>query len=167
MSKEKTEEQIKKSKERALFWTKFSVWALFACIIPVGFIGWRYELFKKVGELQLSGWGLVALLIIAVFLFVIIKYVKAGFVEWSMTKQIINGVCKVVFPLGTLLALCISLRNSLDIFIQALSCVLMSEVVAIPLNPFPKWVWDKSKGRFENAVDFVAEKFYNKDKKGE
>ena len=154
--------------EKKIFIVRAILWSMFACFIPVTFIGWRYDLFKKVGSLQLSGWGLIAIVIIFVFLYVVVKYVRAGFVEWSMLKQIINGVVKVVIPLGALLAICIGLRNSLDVFIQALSYVLISEVIAIPINPFPEWVWKKSQGRFESAVDFVAEKLYNRSKdKGE
>ena len=165
---EKTPEQIEKEKELKIFWARVILWSIFSCIVPVCFIGWRYDLFQKVGSLQLSGWGLIAIIIIFVFLYVVVKYIRAGFVEWSMTKQTINGVVKVVIPLGALLAICIGIRNSLDIFIQALSCTLMSEVIAIPINPFPEWVWKKSQGRFEGAVDFVAEKLYNRSKdKGE
>ena len=145
------------------------LWALFSCAIPVAFIGWRYSLFNKVSSLSLSGWGLIAVVIIFAFLIVVVKYVKAGFVEWSMTKQIITGIMKVIVPLGTILAVCISIRSNIDMFIQALSCTILCEVIAIPINPFPKWVYEKSKGRFESTVDFIATKFYEKDKekKGE
>lgn len=165
---DKTPEQIEKEKELKIFLARAILWSLFSCVVPVCFIGWRYDLFKKVGSLQLSGWGLIAIVIIFVFLYVVVKYVMAGFTEWSMTKQIINGVVKVVIPLGALLAICIGIRNSLDIFIQALSLTLMSEVIAIPINPFPEWVCKKTQGRFESAVDFVADKLHNRSKdKGE
>ena len=156
------EEEKNKNNEKKIFVIRIILWAIFACVIPVAFIGWRYDLFTKVGGLQLSGWGIIAIIITFVFLYAIVKYIRAGFVEWSMIKQIINGILRIVLPLGMLLMICISLRNSLDIFIQALSCVLISEVIAIPINPFPEWVWKKSQGRFENTVDFVANKFYNK-----
>lgn len=158
-----------KNNEKTNFVVRIILWALFSCVIPVVFIGWRYNLFSKVGGLQLSGWGLIAIVIIFVFLYVVVKYIRAGFIEWSMTKQIINGICRVVIPLGALLLICISLKNNLDIFIQALSCVLVSEIIAIPLNPFPKWVWEKSQGRFENTIDFIANRFYDvkKDKEKE
>ena len=167
--KEKTPEQLEKEKELKIFWVRAILWALFSCAIPVAFIGWRYDLFRKVGSLQLSGLGLIAIVIIFAFIYVVVKYIRAGFVEWTMTKQIISGVIKVILPLGALLAICIALRNSLDVFIQALSCVLISEVIALPINPFPEWVWKKSQGRFESAVDFVADKLYNRSKenKGE
>ena len=149
--------------EKKIFIIRVILWTLFSCVIPVGFIGWRYKLFDKVGKLQLSGWGLIAIIILLVFLYVLIKYIRAGFVEWSMIKQIIDGVAKIIFPLSALLMICIGLRSSVDIFIQALSCVLLSEVIAIPINPFPEWIWKKTKGRFENMVDFVASKFNNKE----
>lgn len=165
---ENTEEEQKK-KEQRIFAVRVILWSLFSCIFPVCLIGWRYELFNKVGAIQLSGWGLIAVILIVVFLFVVIKYLRAGFVEWSMTKQIISGVVKIILPLVALLSICVSIKNSLDIFIQSLSGVLILEVFAIPLNPFPEWVWKKSQGRFESAVDFVADKLYNrnKDNKGE
>ena len=151
-------------KEKTKFVIRVILWGTFACIIPVCFIGWRYDLFKKAGTIQLSGWGIIAVIIAFTFLYAVVKYIRAGFVEWTLTKQVINGVVKVVLPLGILLALCVSLRNNIEIFIQAVCCTLLSEAIAIPINPFPEWVWNKTKGRFDNAVDFIADKLYNKNK---
>lgn len=168
IKREKTEEELQKEKEKRIFAIRIALWTLFSCVIPVCFIGWRYDLFRKAGSLQLSGWGLIGVIIVFVFVYVVVKYIRAGFVEWSMVKQIINGVVKVLLPLGAILAIAVSIRNNLDAFIQALSCVLVCEVIAIPINPFPEWVWKKSQGRFESAVDFVADKLYNRNKdKGE
>ena len=167
VKKEKTEEELQKEKETRIFVIRAIIWALFSCVIPVAFIGWRYDLFKKAGSLQLSGWGLMAIVIVFVFLYVVVKYVRAGLSEWSMAKQIVNGVVKVVLPIGSILAVAIAVRNNLDVFTQALSCVLISEVIAIPVNPFPEWVYKKTKGRFESMVDFVADRFYNKNEERE
>ena len=162
--REKTEEELQKEKEQKVFVARVIIWSLFSCVIPVLFIGFRYDLFRKASALQLSGWGLIAVIIIFVFLYVLIKYIRAGFTEWSMLRQIVDGVVKVVLPLGAILAIAISVKNNLDIFIQALSCVMICEVIALPINPFPEWVWKKSQGRFESAVDFIADRFYNKSK---
>lgn len=161
------EEKKMTSDEKKKFAARAIAWSLFACVCPVAFIGWRYDLFKKAGSLQLSGWGMIAVIIIAVFLIAVAKYVKAGFNEWSMTKQILEGVLKVVLPLGALLAVCVSIRNNIDYFIQALGCTLLCEVIAIPLNPFPEWVYNKTKGRFESAVDYVSDKLYSRSEKKE
>lgn len=162
VKKEKTEEQLQKEKETRIFVIRVILWSLFSCVAPVLFIGFRYDLFRKASSLQLSGWGIIAVIIIVVFLYVVTKYIRAGFGQWSFVKQIIDGVIKVVLPLATVLAIAVSIRNNLDAFIQSLSCVLVCEVIAIPVNPFPEWVYKKSKGRFEGMVDFVADRFYNK-----
>ena len=134
------------------------LWAIFSCGLPVAFIGWRYDLFRKAGQLQLSGWGLIAVIIIFIFVLVLVKYIKSGFVEWSMTKQVLTGIVKVLIPLGAILAVCVSIRSNIDYFIQALGCTLICETIALPINPFPEWVYNKSKGRFESMVDFMAGK---------
>lgn len=164
MKKEMTEEEQKKIKERRIFIARIIAWILLSCVTPVVFIGWRYKLFDKAGSLQLSGWGLIAIIIICVFLYTMVKYIRAGFTEWSMIRQIVDGIVKVILPLAALLAVVIGIRNSLETFIQALSCVLICEVISVPLNPFPEWVWKKSKGRFESTVDYIADRFNQKEK---
>ena len=138
-------------------------WALLAAAVPVGFIGWRYDLFRKAGELQLSGWGFIGVIIIFVFLHTLARYIKAGFVEWSMAKQILNGIVKVLIPLGALLAVCMSIRANIDYFVQALSMTMLCEAAAIPVNPFPEWVYKKSQGRFESMMDLFADKMKQKE----
>lgn len=149
-------------KEKGVFITRIILWCLFAGILPVLFIGWRYDLFKKVGTLQLSGWGLIGVVILFIFLRALVKYVKAGFTEWCMLKQILNGVIKVLLPIGALLGLCVGIRANLDYFIQALGLVLICETIAIPINPFPEWVYNKTKGKFESMIDLFAAKLKDK-----
>lgn len=151
--------------EKVIFWTRFSLWVIFSVIIPVGFIGWRYELFRKVGSLSLSGWGLFAIVIIFAFIITLAKYIKAGFSEWSMVGQIITGIIKIMLPLGAILFICMGIRNNIDYFIQALCCILMCEAVAIPVNPMPEWVYKKSKGKYENIIDYYISKTKGEDNK--
>ena len=161
--KELTPEQ----KEKRIFIIRAIVWGILACGLPVAFIAWRYDLFRKAGDVQLSGLGIIGIIIIIAFVYVLAKYIKAGMFEWSMTKQIISGVIKVLLPLGGLLGLLMGIRSSLDYFIQALSCVILCEAMAIPVNPFPKWVYEKTKGRFESMVDMFADKLNGKKDKEE
>ena len=157
-----------KKNEKKTFIAKTILWSVFSWLIPVCFIGWRFDIFSKASRFSLSGWGLIAVVITFAVVLSVIKYIKAGFTEWSMVKQIISGIVKIIIPLGTLLAVCIAIKSNIEVFSQAMGVVLFSEAVAIPLNPFPKWVWEKSKGRFESAVDYFADRLYNnKDKKGE
>lgn len=150
------------SQEKKKFVARAVAWAVFACGLPVAFIGWRYDLFRSAGELQFSGWGMIAIVIVLVFLIVVVKYVKALFTEWSMTKQIISGVLKIILPLGALLALCVGIRSNLDYFIQALSCVIICEAMAIPMNPFPELIYKKTEGRYDSMTDYAAAKIGEK-----
>lgn len=146
------------TKEKKVFILRIVLWSLFAGVIPVIFIGWRYDLFKKASNFKLSGWGLIAIIFIFAFLKVLVGYIRAGIKEYSMLKQVLNGIFKVLIPLGVLLLLCVGIRSNIEQFIQALSCAIICETIAIPLNPFPKWVYEKSKGRFENLLDYIVEK---------
>lgn len=165
---ETDEETEQKAKERKKFIARAAAWAMFSCVLPVVFIGWRYDLFgKKASSLSLTGWGMFAIIIITVFVYVVVKYIRAGFPDWSMAKQIISGIIKVLLPIGAILALCAGIRVNMDYFIQALSCVLICEAIAIPINPFPEWVWNKSQGKFESAVDYIADAINNRNKEGQ
>ena len=150
--------------DKKIFIARAIAWSIFSAVLPVAFIGWRYSLFKKVGKIQLSGWGLFAVVIVFIFLITLVKYIKSGFQEWTMVKQIINGVLKIIIPLVVLLLLCITIRNNIDYFIQALSCVLLCEAIAIPINPFPEWVYIKSQGRMESMLDLFASKMQQTNK---
>lgn len=149
--------------DKKIFILRAVLWTLFAAVIPLIFIGWRYDLFRKAGTIQLSGWGMIGIFIVLIFLIVLVKYIKAGFTEWSMVKQVLNGVIKVLLPILVLLGLCMGIKSNIEYFTQALSFVLLSEAIAIPINPFPKWVYEKSKGRFESVIDLFANKLNKKE----
>ena len=150
---------------KKVFILKAILWGLFSAVLPIIFIGWRYSLFKKVGKLQVSGWGLIAILILFLFFKALVRYIRAGFVEYSFLKQVLSGILKVILPIGVLLCLCLVIRSKIEYFIQALECTLICETVGIFINPFPKWVWNKTQGRYENLIDMFANKINNK--KGE
>lgn len=146
------------------FWIRAILWGLFACVGPVLFIGFRYDLFKgENSSLRLSGWGLFAIVILIVFIYVLVKYINAGIVEHSMVKQVVMGIIKVLLPLIAIFAVIWCIRKNIDYFLQALGAVIICEAIAIPINPFPKWVYEKSKGRFTSTVDYLNEVFSRKE----
>jgi hypothetical protein len=88
-------------------------------------------------------------------------------VGFSYTKQILNGVAKLIVPLVSVLLVVLAVRNSLDYFIQALGVTIISETIAIPVNPFPKWVHEKTQGEYESMLDILVKKLDTKETKGE
>ena len=76
--------------------------------------------------------------------------------EWSMLKQVLNGVGKVIIPLMALLCVVMAISSNIKYFEQALCCVIICEAIAIPINPFPQWIYKKTNGKLESTLDFLS-----------
>ena len=157
---------------KTVFWSRFVSWAMFACVLPFTFIVWRFKLFGKISSLQIGGWGIIAILIVAIFVFSIIRYIKLAFKgRYSLTGQILSGVCKIILPLVVFMIMLTALRNSIDLMLQALGCVIACEVIALPLNPLPKWAYDMQKetrdSEKKDTVDYLLTEFFRKKKENE
>lgn len=149
-------------KKQQKFLIEFFLFALFSCIIPFVFIAWRYELFSKVSRVSLSGWGIIAIIIIFVFAIYVAKSIKRAYrnrKRWSMTVQVIDGVAKVLLPLLALFFTMNAIIASADLFKQALIVVIICEGIAIPINPLPKWEVDNFKAGEEERMESFLEKF--------
>lgn len=134
------------------FITRFVLWAIFACAMPFTFIAWRYDLFTKVSKVSLSGWGIIALIILFFFIKYCLKMLKEG-QPYSMFTQLVSGIIKIILPLVVLLVLLNSIKDNIDLCIQSLTCVIVCETIAIPLNPLPKWVEANKESQAENRTD--------------
>lgn len=178
---EQEEEQKKKTNKliqwikdhpKAFFWIRLVTWTLCACVLPFIFISWRFELFKSVSKLQVGGWGIIAIAIVGIFVLAVLKYVKLALsAKYSFTAQIINGVCKVIIPLLLLFAIIWCVRDSTTAMLKVLGIVIFLEFIAIPINPLPKWAYEKQKdakdGERKETMDYLVDKFFNRKKKEE
>lgn len=135
---------VKMSKKT--FWFKFSLFMLFAFIIPFTFLVWRFKLFSKVSKLSIGGWGVIAIIFAAIFFIILIKYVRKG-LPFSMLSQVLEGICKVLIPVLAALSIVHIMKNSMEEMAQFLTVLFFSEMVAIVVNPFPRWI-------HENKIDF-------------
>lgn len=168
-TKKKSLGQVIDEHPKTVFWTRFVSWATFACVLPFIFIVWRFKLFGKISSIQVGGWGIFAILIVAIFVFSIIRYIKLAFKgRYSLTGQILSGACKIILPLVVFMVILWGLRNSIDLMLQALGCVIACEAIAIPLNPLPKWAYDMQKETRDNekkdTVDYLLTEFFKKKK---
>lgn len=157
---------------KTVFWTRFVSWAMFACVLPFIFIVWRFKLFGKISSIQIGGWGIIAIIIVAVFIFSIIRYIKLAFRgRYSLVGQILSGICKIILPLVVFMIILTALKNSIDIMLQVLGCVVACEIIAIPLNPLPKWAHDMQKetrdSEKKDTVDYLLTEFFKKKKEND
>ena len=152
---------------KTIFWIRFVLWFACACGLPFFFIAWRFELFHSISKLNIGGWGILAIFIVVVFLFVLIRYVKLLFnTKYSLLAQCLNGFCKIILPLLTLLLIFKSSKDNIDILLQVLGVIIVCEAVAIPINPLPKLVYEKQKDvkaeERKETVDYLINSFFTR-----
>ena len=138
------------------FYTKLSLFIVFAFVVPVVYMSIRFNLF--VSKSRLSLWGLLLIALVMIVFAVMIKFYLDGMkTKWSYGKQLIKGFVKVILPLLFILVLSLYIKNHLDEFIrdinliiEAISVIAISETIAIAVNPLSKWA-------FENNVDGLVQ----------
>lgn len=120
------------------FWIRLGLYILFGAVIPFAFLIWRFQLFQKVSGLSIGGWGIVGIIFVAIFFLKLMKAVRNG-LPFSLGTQILEGVCKIIFPF-LIAAICVYLfKDMMDEIFQFLCVVIVCEMFAIPLNPIPQW----------------------------
>lgn len=144
------------------------LWAIAAAILPFVFIAWRYGIFTQQSQIKLTGWGFIAIIILIVFLITFMKYIYKG-LKPGFLKQCVSGLVSIVLPLLVLYLLVVSIAENLNAFKQALGCVILCELIAIPLNPFPSWLEEKrikdGKEKAESMSDIFWNKFFSRNNK--
>lgn len=128
---------MKKMSSKA-FISRLAVYIIFGAIIPVAFLCWRFKLFEKVSKVSISGWGLIAIIVISVFFIKLLKAIKKG-LPFSFFSRVIGGVCKVTMPLLILTLCSYILQNCMVEVFQFLCVMTISETIAMFVNPLPRW----------------------------
>lgn len=160
------------TKEKTIFLIRVILFMLFACILPFAFIAWRFGLFSQSqgSGVALSGWGIIGIIIVLVFVIYTLKMLRMG-QPYSLFTQILSGLIKVILPLVICLLVLKAMRNNIDSMIQALICAIICEMVAIVVNPLPKWVEDnhieKENLKASNLIKKLGEWWKIKDKESE
>lgn len=158
-----------KVKSLVIFWTRMLGWLVFS-LMPVGVFAYKFGLFKpnavetdELGNVitapsvALNGWGIVACVIVGVTAIHILKEVIAAYPNYSFIKQCIIGFTKVVLPLLICFGVCVFLQDCIKHVTFCLGTVIACQCVAIPLNPLPKWRYEKAgKEDYSDALSFLT-----------
>ena len=151
------------------FIIRFALFLTFALLFPITYITVRCKLYRQ--TTTLSFWFLLLIIIVVIVTMVLIKYYLDGMkTKYSFFKQILSGTIKVLVPLAIVLFGAVWFKGKAEwivehtnLFIEVIGVILASEVVAIVVNPLPKWA-------FDNNVDGLVEitdKILHKDGGGE
>lgn len=91
----------------------------------------------------LNGWGIVGCLLIGTYIVRILKEIAAANEGYSMTKQCYEGILQTM-PYIIGLGVCYFLNNVLTQVIFCLTVLITCKLAATPLNPLPKWRYEKT-----------------------
>lgn len=145
---------------KTVFAIRFVLWAIFSAILPFIFIAFRYGIFQSNSVIKLTGWGIIGIIIVIIFLITLIKYLYEG-LKPGLFKQCVCGIFKIILPLVILLLLVVEIKNHIQLVEQALGCVIVCELVGIPLNPFPDWLEQRRVEQGKEKAETLSEIFWN------
>lgn len=145
---------------KTVFAIRFTLWCLCAAVLPFIFIAWRYGIFTSTSSIKLTGWGIIAVIIAIVFIITLIKYLYQG-MKFSIWKQIIAGFVSIILPLTIVLLFVTEIENHIGLVKQALICVIMCEIIGIPLNPFPEWLERRRIEQGKEKAETMSEIFWD------
>lgn len=117
-------------------------WLFFAVILPIIFINNKYHLFVKEDELRFTGWAIVGLLILFIGLYALCSYVISAYsVKYRTWVKLLKGFQRILLPLILLFFVCGLINNNIDRIQTLLLEIIISEAIAIIINPFPYFVY--------------------------
>lgn len=140
-----------------IFWARLIGWIVFSCILPIMVFSAKFGLFKKMtiqydslgnvigaSSVSLNGWGLAACAIVGFTVSTILKEVIAAYPGYSLSKQCLTGFRKTVLPLAVGFFVCLFVHNVVEQLMFCFGTLAVCQAVAIPLNPLPKWRYEKT-----------------------
>ena len=166
------------TKKRAIFWTRFVSWLGVGCVTPIAVFATKFGLFKasvpmtdSLGNpiqnvnITLNGWGIISCLIVGSYLANILKEIANAHTGYSLTKQVYTGFSNLM-PLVVAWSVCYFLKGVLDEAMFCLMVLIMCRAASVPINPLPKWRFEKQ--GIEDYSDFTESltKFVKSFKKG-
>lgn len=142
-----------KLKYRIVFWIRMLFWALSGCVAPVAVFAHKFGLFKPTVEydslgnvvsndVSLNGWGIISCIIIGTFLISVVQEIADAYVGYSLTKQCYVGILKIM-PLIIAYVIGYFLSGVISQVMYCLAVIIICKLISIPINPLPKWKYDK------------------------
>lgn len=119
----------------------------------------RFHLFQTTTKLQVGLAGIVVIGIMIGIISVLIKFYLDGMkCKYSLVKQILQGIIKLILPLTLLLVILIWLGDNVDMIKEALYVIIPCELVAIVVNPLPKWCFDNNIEGLSEIADKILKR---------
>lgn len=138
---------------------RLALFLLFSTVAPITYMIIRFHLFQTTTKLQVGLAGIVVIGIMMGVISVLIKFYLEGMkCKYSLFKQILQGIIKLILPLILILVILIWFRDNIDMIRESLYVIIPCELVAIVVNPLPKWCFDNN---IEGLTE-IADKIFKK-----
>lgn len=141
-------------RSKAIFWTRLAVWILIGCVVPIVVFAIKFGLFTvepsadsmgnpiETTNISISGWGIIACLIVGKYLTYIVKEIADAYSGYSFAKQCWQGVVHTL-PLAIAYAICYFLSGVVSQIMFCLAILTICKLISYPINPLPKWKYEK------------------------
>lgn len=133
------------------FATRLALYVLIGAIIPFAFLAWRFNLFApkpSKESVTIGGWGLIAIVFIAIFFIKMLKAIRKGMIFSAYTKAI-DAITKIFIPLLLAIIIIYFMGSVQEELLQFLVVVFICEIPAAAVNPIPRWA-------YENKIEEVS-----------
>lgn len=154
-----------------VFWIRMVGWLATACVAPIVTFSVKFGLFNKAeptldtlgnviepASMSLNGWGIIACIIIGVTASSILKEIIAAYPRYSLAKQCLTGFKKIVLPLVIGFFICTFLDGAIHHIMFCLGTLILCQAIAIPLNPLPKWRYEKTGvEEYSSAINYLTD----------
>lgn len=160
MDDEKKETETEKTLDsKKVFVARLIGFLVFAMVLPIAFIAWRYGIFSNRDGVSLSGWGIIGVVIAVIVVCYVMRQV-ASVIPYSLFGQCVSGFMKVIVPLLAVYIALGAIKERIEYFEQALAAIMICEAVAIPMNPIPKWVHDHMEAEAQERTEKAQKSFF-------
>lgn len=132
------EETEKKKMSLKEYLIRLAIWIVVLLVPPIVYLEVNYGLFTNKEGLALSGWGVVAVAFGAIMLIYVLNQIKDGFEKGSMLRQCVEGYIRLL-PMLAVIVIVHYAKASIGKLEGFLVVVALCQVIAVPINPNPKW----------------------------
>lgn len=153
----------KPDKNKALFYIQLALFLIFFIILPLTYTIIKYKPFQMVQKTKIGIAELIVCIMVFVLVSLFIKFYLDGMkTKWSWFKQILLGILKVILPMLILYLIVFILKDHTDVLLDVLTITIPSELIAIIVNPLPKWAFDNN----VDGLGIIVDKIFKTKNKG-
>ena len=160
------EEADKGRRDLLIFWLRMFGYIAAGVGAPIATFAIKFGLFNTYGyetvtdelgnvvgaRVALNGWGIVSVFIASLFAINLMKEVIDSYKGYSFAKQCLVGIYKKIIPLAIAIGAFYFLKGVIDQIIFCLTTLGICQIVAIPMDPLPKWSADHGKESYEDLI---------------